>query len=100
MLVRLVDFFKMNNVTLLMTALSTSGEDVDSTNLHMSSNVDAWIVLRNQECHSTRFRTLAVLKARGMAHSDRTHQIVMSNKGLSITPYEIQGDRSSGSPGG
>ena len=96
-LVRLVDFFKKNNVTLLMTALSTNDEKIDSTNLHMSSNVDAWIVLRNQERSGMRFRTLTVVKARGMGHSDQTHEIVISRKGLSISPHEVPGDLRVGS---
>ena len=97
MLVRLVDFFKMNDVTLLMTSLSTNDEQIDSTNLHISSIVDAWIVLRNQERSGMRFRTLSVVKARGMGHSDQTHKIVISKKGLSIRPHEVPGDLGVGS---
>ncbi len=90
MLVRLVDFLKSNGVTLMMTSLSSGGDKVDTTNLHMSSNVDAWIVLANEELAGTRFRTLSIVKVRGMGHSDRSHVVNMSKKGILLTKPRIR----------
>jgi circadian clock protein KaiC len=89
MIVRLVDFFKMNDVTLVMTSLSSGGDQIDKTSVHISSIVDTWIVLRNQELAGARFRTLSVVKARGMGHSDRTHKVVMSDKGIAIVEHAM-----------
>jgi circadian clock protein KaiC len=90
MLVRLVDFFKMSDVTLVMTSLSSGGGDrIDTTNANISSIVDTWIIVRNQELAGARFRTLSVVKARGMAHSDRTHRVVMSNEGIALADHEM-----------
>lgn len=84
MIVRLIDFFKMNGVTLVMTSLSSGGDQIDTTNVQISSIVDTWIVLRNQELAGARLRTLSVIKSRGMGHSERTHKVVMSKKGIAI----------------
>lgn len=88
MTVRLVDFFKMNNVTLVMTSLSSWSDQNDTTNVQISSIVDTWIKVRNQELTGARLRTLSVIKARGMGHSNRTHEVVMSKKGIVIADHE------------
>lgn len=88
MIVRLVDFLKMQNVTLMMTALSDGGDHGDTSNLNISSIVDTWIRLRNSERDGTRLRTVSVVKARGMAHSGRIHQVVMSDDGIVVADYE------------
>jgi circadian clock protein KaiC len=85
--VRLVDFFKMSGITLLMTALVGSEERAESSSVNISSIVDTWLTLNNAEVDGVRTRTLSVVKARGMGHSNRTHEFVMSKKGI-----EIKGD--------
>jgi circadian clock protein KaiC len=84
MIVRLVDFFKMSNVTLVMTALIKSDEHAATSSVNISSLVDTWLALSNVERDGTRTRTLTVMKARGMAHSNQTRQLTMSNKGVEI----------------
>ena len=84
MIVRLVDFFKMNNITLVMTALIKADEHLTSTNVNVSSLVDTWLALSNAEQDGVRTRTLWVLKARGMGHANQTRQLTISNKGVEI----------------
>lgn len=83
MIVRLVDFVKMNGITLVMTALSDTGGRVE-THVNISSLVDMWLTLSNTENNGVRARTLSVVKARGMGHSNQTHELVMSKKGVEI----------------
>ena len=83
--VRLVDFFKMSGITLLMTSLMDSEDRSESTSVNISSIVDAWLALKNDEVDGGRSRTLSVIKARGMGHSNWTHGFVMSKKGIEIT---------------
>lgn len=83
MIVRLVDFIKMNGITLVMTALSDTGGRVE-THVNISSLVDMWLMLSNTEKNGVRARTLSVVKARGMGHSNQTHELVMSKKGVEI----------------
>ncbi len=83
--VRLVDFFKMSGITLLMTSLMDSEDRSESTSVNISSIVDTWLALKNDEVDGARSRTLSVIKARGMGHSNWTHGFVMSKKGVEIT---------------
>jgi circadian clock protein KaiC len=89
MIVRLVDFMKMNGITLVMTALVDSGDPSASTNVNVSSLVDTWLTLRNAENDGLRSRTLSVVKARGMGHSNQTHEFVMSKTGLEISDAAV-----------
>jgi circadian clock protein KaiC len=82
-----VDFFKMSGVTLLMTSLMDSEDRSESTSVNISSIVDAWLALKNDEVDGARARSLSVIKARGMGHSNWTHEFSMSKKGV-----EIKGD--------
>jgi circadian clock protein KaiC len=84
-IVRLVDFLKTNDVTLVMTALLGSGDQSDSSGVDISSLVDTWLTLRNAETAGVRARRLSVVKARGMGHSNQTHQFVMSKNGVELT---------------
>jgi circadian clock protein KaiC len=82
MMTRLVDFLKMEQITLFMTALIEPGDKAEISGVNISSLVDAWLLLRNDEIHSERTRTLSIVKVRGMAHSNRVHEFEMSEKGI------------------
>jgi len=84
MIVRLVDFMKMNGITLVMTALVDASEASATTSVNVSSLVDTWLTLSNAERDGSRSRTFAVIKARGMGHSNQTHELVMSKAGVEI----------------
>jgi circadian clock protein KaiC len=84
MIIRLVDFIKMNGITLVMTALNDAGGRVETSYVNISSLVDLWLTLSNTEKDGARARTLSVIKARGMGHSNQTHKLVMSKKGVEI----------------
>ena len=74
----------MNSVTLVMTSLTDAGTDFATTEVNISSIVDTWIMLRNVQGDDARLRTLSVVKARGMGHSNLSHEVVMSSKGIII----------------
>jgi len=84
MIVRLVDFFKMNGITAVMTALIPSGEGTEMTGVNISSLVDTWLTLQNIEIKGVRSRALSVIKARGMWHSNQFHELVMSKHGVEL----------------
>jgi circadian clock protein KaiC len=87
-IVRLVDFLKMNDVTLVMIALLDSEGQSNSSSVNISSLVDTWLTLKNSETAGVRARQLSVVKARGMGHSNQTHEFVMSNKGIELADQE------------
>ncbi len=84
MVVRLIDFLKMNGITLVMTALIDGGQHADTTGVNISSLVDTWLTLENSETDGARARSLSIIKARGMRHSNQSHELVMSKKGVEI----------------
>ncbi len=82
MMTRLIDFMKMQGITLLMTDLSIPGPRGDTTGVGISSLSDAWIRLENVERGSERIRMMTILKSRGMNHSNRMVEFRITDQGL------------------
>jgi circadian clock protein KaiC len=92
MIVRLIDFLKTKNITFYMTSLNDAGETTDRAGANISSIVDTWLLLRNAERNTVRFRTLTILKSRGMAHSSATHPFSITSRGVVLeSPLTSQG---------
>jgi circadian clock protein KaiC len=82
MLLRLVDFLQNEGITVMLTALtSILDERMDEG---VSSLVDAWISVRDIEANGERNRTLYIIKSRGMKHSNKVREFVISSKGLDL----------------
>jgi circadian clock protein KaiC len=52
--------------------------------------MDAWLSLKEAEVDGARERLIYVLKARGMAHSNRVHRFTIGNRGIQIKD-EVRG---------
>jgi circadian clock protein KaiC len=88
MLVRMIDFFKMRGITSLLTSLTHGGENMEKTDMAVSSLVDTWLLVRNIENAGERSRGLYVLKSRGMAHSNQVREFLITSRGVSVVqPY-------------
>ena len=82
MLLRLVDFLQNEGITVMLTALtSILDERMDEG---VSSLVDTWISVRDIEANGERNRTLYIMKSRGMKHSNKVREFVISSKGLDL----------------
>jgi len=82
MLLRLVDFLQNEGITVMLTALtSILDERMDEG---VSSLVDTWISVRDIEVNGERNRTLYIMKSRGMKHSNKVREFVISPKGLDL----------------
>ncbi|HEV7506567.1 MAG TPA: circadian clock protein KaiC [Thermoanaerobaculia bacterium] len=84
MLMRLLDFLKMQQITLLLTSLS-HGAETEVTDVGISSLIDTWMLVRQIELSGERNRGLYVLKSRGMAHSNQVRELVLSGSGIDLT---------------
>jgi circadian clock protein KaiC len=84
MLVRLVDFLKMQQITSMFTNLTFAGDPQERTAAAVSSLMDTWIVLRDSKPNGRPRRELYVLKSRGMAHSREARELLVSKKGLEL----------------
>ena len=83
MLMRLIDFLKMQRITLLLTSLSHDTE-TESTDVGISSLIDTWMLVRQIEIGGERKRGLLVLKSRGMAHSNQVSELVLFDRGIDL----------------
>ena len=84
MLVRLVDFLKMEEITSMFTNLTFAGDPQERTAAAVSSLMDTWIVLRDSKPNGRPRRELYVLKSRGMAHSREARELIVSKRGLKL----------------
>ena len=84
MLLRLVDFLKMRNITALFASLTTGGENQEVTDMAISSLIDTWLLLRDIEIGGERNRGLYILKSRGMAHSNQIREFKLTDHGIEL----------------
>jgi circadian clock protein KaiC len=82
MLVRLVDFLKSRGITSLFTNLIRNGFTPEATDFGISSIIDTWVLLRDQEKEGARSGSLFVLKSRGMPHSKHIREFSLSDNGI------------------
>jgi circadian clock protein KaiC len=83
MLLRLIDFLKEQQITTLMTALTTGGP-TEQTEVNVSSLVDTWMLLRDLESGGERNRGLYVIKARGLSHSNQIREFLLTDHGVEL----------------
>jgi circadian clock protein KaiC len=93
MLVRLIDFLKMHQVTGLFTSLTHGAVAVESTDTMISSLIDTWLLLRDVEINGERNRVLYVLKARGTPHSNQVREFLITPRGIELVDVYIGADR-------
>lgn len=95
-LMRLIDFLKTRGITAIFTSLTTGGTSStapEDSQIGMSSLMDAWLLLRNVEFNGERNRTIYVLKARGIAHSNQVREFILTSKGIDLVDVFIDEDR-------
>ena len=84
MLMRLIDFLKTLQITSLFTSLTRGGEDLEQTEVGISSLMDTWLLVREIETNGERNRVLQVLKSRGMAHSNQLRGFLLTERGVRL----------------
>ncbi len=89
MLVRLVDFLKLKNITALVTSLTNPGLSLEHTEQEISSLIDTWLLLRDIESNGERNRGMYILKSRGMAHSNQIREFILTNQGIRLTDVYV-----------
>ena len=84
MLMRLVDFLKMKQITGFFTNLTAGGSALEQTDIAISSLIDTWLLLRDIEIGGERNRGLYILKSRGMAHSNQIREFLITGHGIEL----------------
>ncbi|WP_192707809.1 circadian clock protein KaiC [Methylobacterium sp. OAE515] len=88
-LLRMIDLIKTRGITAVFTTLRGDGSLVKEDDLGVSSLMDAWVKLQNMEANGERTRTLYVIKARGMSHSNQVREFLMSSNGIRLVDAYI-----------
>jgi circadian clock protein KaiC len=94
MLARLIDFMKQRQITALFTSLTEGGGAAERTDLGVSSLMDVWMLVGNLEANGERNRTIQIVKARGMAHSNQVREYVMTDHGVTLVDVSRRADGS------
>jgi circadian clock protein KaiC len=89
MIMRLVDFLKLNQVSTFMTSLTGGGADLEHVAISISSLIDTWLLLRDIEIGGERNRGIYVLKSRGMAHSNQIREFVLTGHGAELLDVSV-----------
>jgi circadian clock protein KaiC len=84
MLTRMIDHLKTENITAVLTSLAPGVTDVERAETTISSLMDTWIVLANEDIGGRHRRGLYVLKSRGMAHSNELREFNLTDDGLEM----------------
>ena len=84
MLMRLLDFLKSRGTTSLCTSLTHGSGPIEMTEVWISSIMDTWLLLRDNEYGGERTRMMYILKSRGMAHSNQVREFIITNKGIDL----------------
>jgi circadian clock protein KaiC len=86
-LTRMIDYLKKKKITFLMTMSSLGTKDQEFS-YGLSSIIDTFIIIRNEETNGELNRDLLIVKSRGMAHSNQVREFSISSKGIKISdPY-------------
>ena len=92
MLMRQIYYLKSAGITAVMTSLTEGGDDLEHTELNISSLVDTWLLTITMPSSGERNRGLYVLKSRGMAHSNQIREFLLSSEGVGLVPVYIGPD--------
>jgi circadian clock protein KaiC len=84
MMTRLIDFLKVRGATTFLTSLTAGGNDLEQTEVGISSLVDTWLLLQVVRSGGERNRTLTIIKSRGMAHSNQASEYRLSDAGFEL----------------
>ncbi len=89
MVTRLIDLFKVAPDYRHVYQPHVWGHAPEMSEVGVSSQMDAWLLLRNLECNGERNRGLYVLKSRGMAHSKQIREFVLTDHGVQLVDVYI-----------
>ncbi|WP_395747878.1 circadian clock protein KaiC [Prosthecobacter sp.] len=95
-LMRLIDYLKQRQITAVFCCLTTGSSASpapEDSQVGVSSLMDVWLMLRNIELNGERNRTLYVLKARGMHHSNQVREFVLTEDGIDLLDVFLLDDR-------
>ncbi|MEO8326095.1 MAG: circadian clock protein KaiC [Nitrospirota bacterium] len=86
---RMVDFLKSLQITLICTGLTAHADSSHDTEMGVSSLADTWILLSNLAFDGEHHRQIHILKSRGMSHSNQVRDYTMSQRGFHLKEVPV-----------
>jgi circadian clock protein KaiC len=96
MLTRQVDFLKIKGATALFTSLDQDMQ-LEEANHQIAALIDVWLLVATKEDNGERNRSISVLKARGMAHSNQIREFLLTERGIEVADVHRLGEVLTGS---
>jgi circadian clock protein KaiC len=92
--VEVLDFAKSAGITIVSTSLLANAVPLaEQTPLNLSTIADAWLHVSYLSQGGERNRSLTIIKARGTSHSNQVRELVLSDKGVTLTDvYSVGGE--------
>ena len=84
MLTRLIDFLKMRQITGMFNSLTSAQDNIEDSEVGVSSLMDVWLLVKTIESNGERNRGLYILKARGIAHSNQVREFLLTDRGIEL----------------
>jgi circadian clock protein KaiC len=86
-----MDMLKMHQISSLFTSLSQENAIIGNTMAEevVSTLVDTWVKVRNEESNNLLTRSLYIEKSRGMGHSSEIRDFIVTDKGIKIMSTNI-----------
>jgi circadian clock protein KaiC len=84
---RLIDWSKAEGITLVCTSLldEMSSQSEAGSPLQISTLADTWIHLNYLVQAGERNRGMSIIKSRGTAHSNQVRELILSDRGITVT---------------
>jgi circadian clock protein KaiC len=82
-----LDLLKGRGITSVMTTLTRGASHESSEDV--TSLVDTWLLLRNNESNGERNRLMFVIKSRGSAHSNQVREFVLTDQGAELVDVYV-----------
>jgi circadian clock protein KaiC len=83
---RLIDFMKMRSITTIFTDQAHTQSVNVTTKEETPSLFDTWLLLRDREVADEHYNTLLIFKSRGIAHSKRVYEFLLTDNGIMLKP--------------
>lgn len=82
--IRFTDFLKNRRITSILTYLTSGRVPLTTTEIHLSSLIDTWVILDQVEKGGYYAKILRVLKSRGLKHSTKPAEFELTSDGIKI----------------
>lgn len=89
MLIRFIDYLKMNQITVMLTAtITTTSLQLIQSHEGISSIVDSCIMIEEKYIKDSHRKFLYVIKSRGINNSKKEYELLINPDGIRVSPVD------------